>query len=185
MKSNNYHFCNISIHALRGEGDSLAASAVHLSRISIHALRGEGDYLIGGNICIKLQDFNPRPPWGGRRVLRHLHLTHLSVFQSTPSVGRATFVTPLLQNILWISIHALRGEGDFTFAKYQPMRCIISIHALRGEGDYVCTIGGHRFFGISIHALRGEGDYHLSRYLSISFYFNPRPPWGGRQKVER
>ena len=61
------HLDNISIHALRGEGD------VHKMRafwvfffISIHALRGEGD------------------------ALRHLHLTHLSVFQSTPSVGRAT-----------------------------------------------------------------------------------------------
>ena len=33
-----------------------------------------------------------------------------------------------------ISIHALRGEGDFVTCKYsRKMR--ISIHALRGEGD--------------------------------------------------
>ena len=59
----------------------------------------------------------------------------ISSFQSTPSVGRATFI-----------------DGKVT-GKYQT----ISIHALRGEGDgkkIVCRDDGE----ISIHALRGEGD---------------------------
>jgi len=34
-------------------------------------------------------NFNPRPPWGGRLHSRFL-LFHRIVFQSTPSVGRAT-----------------------------------------------------------------------------------------------
>ena len=33
---------------------------------------------------------------------------------------------------------------------------------------------------ISIHALRGEGDSDRSIRWANSFYFNPRPPWGGR-----
>ena len=33
----------ISIHALRGEGDGVAAYQLALLFISIHALRGEGD----------------------------------------------------------------------------------------------------------------------------------------------
>ena len=33
-----------------------------------------------------------------------------------------------------ISIHALRGEGDFFIVPF-PCLIIISIHALRGEGD--------------------------------------------------
>ncbi len=34
--------------------------------ISIHALRGEGDDTVPFEVYIKT-DFNPRPPWGGRR----------------------------------------------------------------------------------------------------------------------
>ena len=34
------------------------------------------------------------------------------VFQSTPSVGRATVIAAPLPPKSWISIHALRGEGD-------------------------------------------------------------------------
>ena len=34
-----------------------------------------------------------------------------------------------------ISIHALRGEGDFLASGIKQSRLIISIHALRGEGD--------------------------------------------------
>ena len=57
--------------------------------ISIHALRGEGD---GFSTAIELDDnnFNPRPPWGGRQLFALLRFY-------------SKFV---------ISIHALRGEGD-------------------------------------------------------------------------
>ena len=78
----------ISIHALRGEGDDDDSVISVVATISIHALRGEGDL----ESIIKSParpDFNPRPPWGGR-----LHYPHSSIlsflFQSTPSVGRAT-----------------------------------------------------------------------------------------------
>ena len=56
--------------------------------ISIHALRGEGDDI---NSYFKV---------------------FAAVFQSTPSVGRATVtvIVPLSAKV--ISIHALRGEGD-------------------------------------------------------------------------
>ena len=36
---------------------------------------------------------------------------------------------------------------------------------------------------ISIHALRGEGDVNYLFRRGEYCYFNPRPPWGGRQKV--
>ena len=61
-----------------------------------------------------------------------------------------------LRSDLYISIHALRGEGD-PLQSLPPSGRIISIHALRGEGDAAVlkfTIPR----GISIHALRGEGD---------------------------
>ena len=37
----------------------------------------------------------------------------VELFQSTPSVGRATKAVPKEQLAPKISIHALRGEGDF------------------------------------------------------------------------
>ena len=103
------------------------------STISIHALRGEGD---GGRpyFCRNAAHFYPRPPWGGR-LFRELHGGVSMKFLSTPSVGRATrwpqtsgrmprYFYPRppwggrpakMLGILWdcyISIHALRGEGD-------------------------------------------------------------------------
>ena len=42
------------------------------------------------------------------------------------------------------------------------------------------------YLSISIHALRGEGDAfgHFVSLINKS-YFNPRPPWGGRQDWRR
>ena len=56
----------------------------------------------------------------------------------------------------------------------------ISIHALREEGDdstYKIWLNGT---GISIHALREEGDIHLPAFLKSAENFYPRPPRGGR-----
>ena len=60
-------FRRISIHALRGEGDlEDYVQIADIKDISIHALRGEGDP-DSAKIFSKVCDFNPRPPWGGRR----------------------------------------------------------------------------------------------------------------------
>ena len=59
-------FYLISIHALREEGDPDAAlSAAKLFSISIHALREEGDGIMPSAPSIKPY-FYPRPPRGGR-----------------------------------------------------------------------------------------------------------------------
>ena len=79
--------------------------------ISIHALRGEGDN-------------NPN-----FKAAQNL------LFQSTPSVGRATVAKVVYFRTLRISIHALRGEGDKEPDSIPKEACNISIHALRGEGD--------------------------------------------------
>ena len=57
----------ISIHALRGEGDHESFYQHRHIAISIHALRGEGD------------------------MEKFIQYMRLETFQSTPSVGRATF----------------------------------------------------------------------------------------------
>ena len=127
----------ISIHALRGEGDDSAECHHDLLRISIHALRGEGDTEVVIMYRFKdvfqstpsvgratrtesepksrRRDFNPRPPWGGRRYACAEEATAEQKFQSTPSVGRATLMWFGVRLVIRISIHALRGEGDHSF----------------------------------------------------------------------
>ena len=128
----------------------------------------------------KIKDFNPRPPWGGRPHLS-AHGEMRQIFQSTPSVGRATVYTNALDHSTTISIHALRGEGDLSRVNVINLE-VISIHALRGEGD--ATKGGY----IAIHLIFqstpsvGRATDADFIYSSHSFYFNPRPPWGGRQE---
>ena len=83
---------DISIHALREEGDGehIAHGLAAIS-ISIHALREEGD-AIYQYVRIKRYYFYPRPPRGGRRA--SLGWAHLAGI---------------------ISIHALREEGDVVY----------------------------------------------------------------------
>ena len=126
--------------------------------ISIHALRGEGDH----SFCLQIrghQDFNPRPPWGGR-LPTAWQLAVVVLFQSTPSVGRATiWIFPLLILMLRISIHALRGEGDACAAlrKLFRRKQFQSTPSV-GRATSVIDIPGMPDGMISIHALRGEGD---------------------------
>ena len=150
------HDFDISIHALRGEGDPGRGLCATRTRISIHALRGEGDAKGDGWHCMTaaisihalrgegdrwaprerndLLYFYPRPPWGGRLQTVLLGVAD-DLFLSTPSVGRAT-----------------------------PAR-----------------LGGLYVAEISIHALRGEGDCRRRDPAAGSQNFYPRPPWGGRQ----
>ena len=146
----------ISIHALREEGDLYPSRSRHIRLISIHALREEGDPLPPGPAA-EHKDFYPRPPRGGRplrfcpsapekndfypRPPRGGRLPVLEIrssdaqFLSTPSARRATKL--LLRNVqaLVISIHALREEGDLLCGGRNVLLHDISIHALREEGD--------------------------------------------------
>ena len=62
------------------------------------------------------------------------------------------------------------------------VRQFISIHALREEGDYGCALP-EDLEKISIHALREEGDKILVEFIGNMEYFYPRPPRGGRRPV--
>ena len=107
--------------------------AVAVEVISIHALREEGD---GGRglVDLRLFDFYPRPPRGGRPVVFSA-LPALAEFLSTPSARRVTVIDGNNAVSYEISIHALREEGDFLCRHSVPPVWSISIHALREEGD--------------------------------------------------
>ena len=125
--------------------------------ISIHALREEGDAPRSSARAAALH-FYPRPPRGGRpspRVTFPPSQQYISIhalreegdaqrprfprrcaaFLSTPSARRATLRQDSGGNHIAISIHALREEGDVPALALCHAGCGISIHALREEGD--------------------------------------------------
>ena len=162
----------------------------------------EGDFIRQRHSLKMSQDFNPRPPWGGRRDLSQRN--------------KVAFL---------ISIHALRGEGDddkttaaklrddfnprppwggrHIFGASNRKNSEISIHALRGEGDRppraareprqkvqsTPSVGRATYTDDIKHWLEddfnprppwgGRPDWRFALF-KLAFYFNPRPPWGGR-----
>ena len=178
-----------------------ADGAVRPIQISIHALREEGD----SNELKKpksVLDFNPRPPRGGRPPCLPVCTRRGKYFNPRPPRGGRLQQVFQLECFLFISIHALREEGDLwplplgprdwyfnprpprggrpVIARRggaleeisihalreegdgddhgRPLEAIISIHALREEGDRDRRLRRGCFEGISIHALREEGD---------------------------
>ena len=110
---------NISIHALREEGDLHGLLRFSKSgHISIHALREEGDSGKADNLA-DAENFYPRPPRGGRRI----------------SGNRA-------DKDMGISIHALREEGDaLRFAAMPVIRRFLSTPSARRATCAQCRRG--------------------------------------------
>ena len=123
----------ISIHALREEGDRMDQPITRAEHISIHALREEGDFPRYARTA-RRSDFYPRPPRGGRQAGTSPP-PNFSQFLSTPSARRAT--------------HKSRNpKGKVQFLSTPSARRATSGYGYGdGEGS-----------GISIHALREEGD---------------------------
>ena len=146
---------DISIHALREEGDQRHQPCHHAGGISIHALREEGD--------------SPH----------FFVLVARRVFLSTPSVRRATEPRMGNQQPPAISIHALREEGDSAACRQTTMS-IISIHALREEGDdnMLSTKLESSVF-LSTPSVRRATRCGFCPYPGIKNFY-PRPPRGGR-----
>ena len=125
------------------------------------------------------------------------------MFQSTPSEGKATYIT--FGKATTVKRFNPRLPGGRR--PQRPVTVIIvrgvSIHAFRGEGDPLAWIhidqlkrgfnprlpGGRRpagrhnpgyGLGVSIHAFRGEGDRRSKYALPTCLSFNPRLPGGRR-----
>ena len=193
--------------------------------ISIHALREEGDPAARSRQGSPVPHFYPRPPRGGRQGIqgtaeRYQNISihalreegddvlatleeHKITFLSTPSARRATSRCSPQGSHPPISIHALREEGDRRQTEITIEGEKISIHALREEGDikqeqrrteldtFLSTPSARRATGeillavfdevkISIHALREEGDLQAVQDCPGENHFYPRPPRGGR-----
>ena len=170
----------ISIHALRGEGDYLRYVIFADSGISIHALRGEGDAVRESQSLLN-SVFQSTPSVGRATRSQAQDSRGIRTFQSTPSVGRATsfprcdfpFITNFNPRPPWGG-RPLRSRRLRSCTIFQSTPSV-------GRATSVMGIDTSQAL-ISIHALRGEGDLPKSTAsLRRRRDFNPRPPWGGRQ----
>ena len=170
------------------------------NNISIHALREEGDMAACQYVSFD-KYFYPRPPRGGRPAggYRGKDGGRISIHALREEGDLAGLYDPAA---LEISIHALREEGDEGRGRSVSEGKGISIHALREEGDGSTGVacvrekhfyprpprgGRHDYLAalkaqqeISIHALREEGDRMEPKPRRKPQYFYPRPPRGGR-----
>ena len=173
---------NISIHALREEGDprQIFHRAVG-ELISIHALREEGD-LFGIALLHSHRKFLSTP--SARRATKvNIICKTGHQFLSTPSARRATRMIGESFHNITISIHALREEGDAAPDSACPTD--FDFYPRPPRGGRLCKLWAFlRYWYISIHALREEGDWTLATQPPRSSNFYPRPPRGGRPVLD-
>ena len=150
--------------------------------ISIHALREEGDWT-AAHSCPDCRNFYPRPPRGGRplRSWERSAARH-HFYPRPPRGGRQQLDAPPYSG-LGISIHALREEGDcsstpFMYRVHQFLSTPSARRATFGRQE----VGSLNF--ISIHALREEGDPLWPHAAAAGINFYPRPPRGGRRILD-
>ena len=167
----------ISIHAPRGGSDCWRYYWCYCHEISIHAPRGGSDpFALASRLLITY--FNPRSPWGERR----LTWKHWEEFCG-------------------ISIHAPRGGSDSGCFLVYSLSCYFNprspwgerLHLLYAKWDHyqfqsTLPVGGAttsrfswaRLLSISIHAPRGGSDAIMTIGTQKTTNFNPRSPWGER-----
>ena len=147
----------ISIHALREEGDVFRDSLIIIKKISIHALREEGDTRPSPVTCAALK------------------------FLSTPSARRATRLSGQCQYHRAISIHALREEGDLDAGKATIMANLFlsTPSARRATGEVFHLVLLSAKF-LSTPSARRATEL-TSRSYEDKDDFYPRPPRGGRR----
>ena len=168
-------------------------------QISIHALRGEGD-CDTGRFRHDCGNFYPRPPWGGRQLSSLFNNAFHHFYPRPPWGGRQTGqrIAALIERI---SIHALRGEGDIKQEENQHEKVYFYPRPPRGgrrdSGAFLKDCAN--FYPRSPRGGRPRKNsllWLVSTFLSTpsagratnlvwpvegrSMDFYPRPPRGGR-----
>ena len=193
---------DISIHALREEGDDWYCARPDRQAISIHALREEGDicslgydqlaqiflstpsarratpaHLLGLSAPVH---FYPRPPRGGR-LSSVIPSACPGTFLSTPSARRATrFTIQTSFLVANISIHALREEGD-SIGRL-PHRHNRNFYPRPPRGGRHGDSTAHPAFLVFLSTPSARRATRKSwKSISAPCNFYPRPPQGGRR----
>ena len=170
---------HISIHAPRGGSDVTGEENIQDRMISIHAPRGGSDLFaaFGGD---DLTDFNPRSPWGERRVYQ-AEIMATPAFQSTLPVGGATLIVPAKNNTVKISIHAPRGGSDVGVYIHLVHQRDFNPRSPWGE-RLLCQCWHQTSSGFQSTLPVGGATGKVSLVLCDDEDFNPRSPWGERRR---
>ena len=167
------------------------------AEISIHALREEGDTIFKIFFASSAWNFYPRPPRGGRPPLLHenpypleisihalreegdhspqyLTATQL-IFLSTPSARRATswLVSGDVFAVVFLSTPSAR-RATSTVARMLAIGGNFYPRPPRG-GRLTLALDGREILHISIHALREEGDLPAPFHSRSSLRFLSTP----------
>ena len=150
--------------------------------ISIHALREEGDVRPrpSPSCCTY---FYPRPPRGGRRIPVEVNYDYLYFYPRPPRGGRPGNGLPPVY-AFWISIHALREEGDRGMRRGSPDLRNFYPRPPRGGRLRMLLNSALISLFLSTPSARRATPYNGSMFTK-SFDFYPRPPRGGRQQKQR
>ena len=129
---------------------------------------------------LKILHFNPLPPYGGRLPGAGPFQTPNNAFQSTPSVWRET-------PYIWLTRLQLRNFNPLPPYGGRLHNQLQSTATTRFQStpsvwrETRTQRQRHGERGISIHSLRMEGDIFRNKNRTRTAYFNPLPPYGGRQ----
>ena len=186
---------NISIHALREEGDDCGTQGLRWIAISIHALREEGDgrrYFMGlfnflflstpsarratfptSKPTRKQSYFYPRPPRGGRPTPSKTGRRGGDFYPRPPRGGRPLKDDGLVAIKKFLSTPSARRATQCGQLRHQLLQDFYP-RPPRG-GRRLAKIIGHALNAISIHALREEGDGLLYDYYTLADLFLSTP----------
>ena len=156
----------------------MQAKKQHAGGISIHALREEGDNPENAPNCPILY-FYPRPPRGGRRGGSVWH-KYTMAFLSTPSARRATATRFPVRGVMMNFYPRPPRGGRRAEPPTGNAALYISIHALREEGDPATVVYAPLPKNFYPRPPRG-GRRQRCKGLMQNRYFYPRPPRGGRR----
>ena len=170
----------ISIHALREEGDKRSASSRSCGAY-FYPRPPRGGRPSSETIQPAQANFYPRPPRGGRRDAGGDNAVS-SLFLSTPSARRAT-VWPSMETAQAYAFLSTPSARRATFQGWcYTELAYISIHALREEGDLCSRIRNQKDIHFYPRPPRG-GRRSDNPPKPPDSHFYPRPPRGGRHVV--
>ena len=154
--------------------------AIRIKDISIHALREEGDFFTAQGAAWS-GHFYPRPPRGGRPKRSHLPCAGDNFYPRPPRGGRLSLVRKLVKGAEFLSTPSARRATAALDVAHQPND--ISIHALREEGDLSVAFWVFMALVFLSTPSARRATVHLVERGKPRVNFYPRPPRGGRRTL--
>ena len=167
----------------RGGRRTADATVKYTDDISIHALREEGDSssALGASA---LPDFYPRPPRGGRLWTMHrMQTPKTDFYPRPPRGGRLTLVLSMMVSMIFLSTPSARRATASPVAFLSLLTFLSTPSARRATLSSIAKIFWMFSFLSTPSARRATSDIRIQRLPTNNFY--PRPPRGGRQRGKR